>query len=416
MKHLIILGKQYSKLLIRELVIMLMIVFIMFSLLDALSPLFHAITTNQYVLSALPDNTVYFYPSNRILSLFMMPSDSQLAWMKTSDNESSLEQKIDSITEEIAADGIGKTISYGIGGISSNTGRDTLFVGYNDDLIDFVSLPLAAGAWLSEHKDEDAVPIVVGGAFRDQDHLQVGDHISPDFAGDGSGQTDCIVVGILNKDDMYLSIEAGETEPSTFSLATLYKWEQNDSAALNKGIIIFPGDRVEKPQEAFYSAGRLFFFNEGQDTSGQEEILSTLNRYGHSKTIPEMIRNRYLRTVSINNNDVVISFSLFLFCILGLGGYTILMLEKNTRIMQIYRICGMTKAYGTGMEVLSIALMIIIPACLSLTQLKSRVGTFEVLNGMVYLCFVMILILILLPSVLYCICAGKHRSMMLRKE
>ncbi len=410
MKHLIVLGKQYSRLLIRELVIMLMIVFILFSLFGALSPLFYSITLNRHVSSALPDNAIYFYPSTRILSSILM-SDS----LDTEKEQQSLEELIDSIADVFAVSGIGKTRAYGIGRDSSGTGRDTEFVGYNDDLIDFTSLPLAEGTWLSEHKEEEAVPIVVGGAFRDQDHLCVGDSMTVDFAADGN-KTDCIVVGILNQDDMYFNIGAGETRPSTLSLAKLYRWEQDDPAAFDTGILIFPSSRVEERLLGITSPGCLFFFEGKQDQSSQADLLSALEQYGHSGALPSMIQNEYMRIVHTYNGNMVTAFSLFLFCILGLGGYTILMLEKNTRSVQIYRACGMTKAYGTGLEIFSIAFLVILPTCLTITQLKSRLESFFVLNGTVYLCFVLILVLILLPSVIYCVLAGKYQTMMRRKE
>ena len=410
MKHLIILRKQYSKLLMRELVIMLMIVFILFSLLGALSPLFHAILSNRYVSSSLPDNTIYFYPSDRVLTSIMM-SDTEAE----NGPQQSMEKQIDSISDEITASGVGQTTDvYMIGSDGSNTGRDTVFIGYNDDLIDFASLPLEQGTWLSEHKQDEAVPIVVGGAFRDKDHMRVGEHMTVCFAADDS-KTDCVVAGILNKDDMYFNISSGETDISTYSIASLYKWEQEDTAAFDNGIIIFPSSRVGN-RLSDYSPGYLFFFDEGQNPSSQANILSYLNKYGHSSTIPEMMKNRYLRTVSVNNSDVVTSFSLFVFCILGLGGYTILMLEKNARVMQIYRICGMTKTYGTGIKIFTVALLVVLPSGLTLTRLQGRLEAFWVLNGVVYLCFVAALILILLPSIIYCICTDKHQTMMRRKE
>ena len=410
MKHLIILGKQYSRLLIRELVIMLMIVFILISLFGALSPLFYSITLNRYISSALPDNAIYFYPSTRILSS-ILTSDS----LDTENEQKSLEAMIDGIADEFAVSGIGKTRAYGIGRDWSGTSRDTKYIGYNDDLIEFTSLPLAEGTWLDEHKEDEAVPVVVGGAFRDQDHMRVGDRLSIDFAADGA-KTDCVVVGILNEDDMYLSISAGETNPSALSLARLYRWEQDDPEAFDCGIIIFPSSRVEDHLLGIISPGCLFFFDEKRDTSIQADMLSSLNQYGHSGALPAMLKTEYMRIVHVYNGDMVTSFSLFLFCILGLGGYTILMLEKNTRIMQVYRVCGMTKVYGTGLEILSIALPVILPACLTITQLKSRLESYLVLNSTVYLCFILILIMIMLPSVIYCIFADKRRSMMRRKE
>lgn len=410
MKHLVVLGKQYSRLLIRELVLMLMIVFILFSLFGALSPLFYSITLNRHVSSALPDNAIYFYPSARIVSSILMPDT-----LDTENEQQSLEELINSVADKFAVSGIGKTCAYGIGRDNSGTGRDTNFVGYNDDLINFTSLPLDDGTWLSEHMEEEAVPIVVGGAFRDQDHLCVGDRLSVDFRVDGS-KTDCIVVGILNKDDMYFDLSAGETEPSTLSLAKLYRWEQDDPAAFDTGILIYPSSKVEESLWRITSPGCLFFFEGKQDQSSQADILSSLNQYGHSSVIPAMIKSEYMRIVHVYNGDMVTSFSLFIFCILGLGGYTILMLERNARVTQIYRACGMTKAYGTGLEMISVALLVILPACLTLTQLQNRLESYAVLNGVVYLCFVIMLVLILLPSVIYCICAGKFQTMMRRKE
>ena len=409
MKCLIVLRKQYSRFFLRELVIMLMVVFILLALYGALSPLFYSITLNRQVSSALPDNAIYFYPSQRILSSVVMnPFDSE-------NEQRSLDAMIDGLADEFGVSGIGKTRSYGIGRDWSGTGRDTEYIGYNDDLIEHASLPLAEGTWLDEHMDDEAVPVVVGGAFRDQDHLRVGDRLSIDFAADGV-KTECVVVGILNEDDMYLSIGVGQTMPSTLSLATLYRWEWDDPEAFDTGILIFPSSRAEGRMLGFTSPGCLFFFDGGQNTSEREAMLSSLDRYGHSGVLPEMIKNEYMRIVAVYNGDMVTSFSLFIFCILGLGGYTILMLERNTRITQIYRVCGMTKAYGTGMEILSVALLVILPAILTLVRLRGSLESYTILNGTVYLCFVMILALILLPSAIYCILAGKRRSMMRRKE
>ena len=408
MKHLIVLRKQYSRLFLRELVIMLMIVFILLALYGALSPLFYSITLNRYISSVLPENTVYFNPSDRI---------SYWIIMKPRDNETelqSLEAMIDGMADEFGISGIGKTREYGIGRDWSGTGRDTNFIGYNDDLIEHVSLPLAEGTWLSEHKEDEAVPVVVGGAFRDQDHLRVGDHLSIDFAANGS-KTDCVVVGVLNEDDMYLRIAAGATKPNTNSLASLYRWQQDDPEAFHEGILIFPSARVEELLLGFPSPGCLFFFDGEQEPSEQAALLSELDQYGHSGTLPSLIRNEYRRFVDVYHGEMVTSFSLFLFCILGLGGYTILMLEKNTRTVQIYRVCGMTKTYGTGLEILSIALLVILPTCLTLLWLRGRLESFTILNGTVYLCFVLILVLVLLPSVIYCVVAGKNQTMMRRK-
>ena len=411
MKHLIVLRKQYSRFFLRELVIMLMIVFILLALYGALSPLFYSITLNRYISSVLPENAIYFYPSVRIVDSIIMSTSPQ-------DNENeqqSLEAMIDGMAEEFGVSGIGKTREYGIGPDWSGTGRETNFIGYNDDMIDFTSLPLAEGTWLDEHKEDEAVPVVVGGAFRDQDHLHVGDRLTIDFAANGS-KTDCVVVGVLNEDDMYLSIAAGATEPTTISLATLYRWEQYVPEAFDYGILIFPSARVEELLLGFTSPGCLFFFDGEQAPSEQAALLSELDQYGHSSTLPSLIRNEYRRIVDVYHGEMVTSFSLFLFCILGLGGYTILMLEKNTRTVQIYRVCGMTKTYGTGLEILSIALLVILPTCLTLLWLRGRLESFTILNGTVYLCFVLILVLVLLPSVIYCVVAGKYQTMMRRKE
>jgi hypothetical protein len=306
-----------------------------------------------------------------------------------------LETYLSKANSEIGALGIGKMRVFE--GRYNNNGMR--YIGYNDDMIKYATVPLSQGNWI-EKNDSHEIPIIVGGAFRYDKNTRVGDVLQLKLQAGSEREYSCRVTGILNNNDMYFDISYGATDPSLYSIAIIYQWMVNTFDDGLDYIVIYPFDSIESNTEAEYSPGQLLFFEKNIDATALTKELNTGKRYGVYSLFSDMTNEQIARSLRLNNDSIVMSIALFLFCLFGLGGFSILSNVRNKRLNAIYRICGMTKTYAMVIKLSAIFMIVAFPAAISLINLPNRLDNFAMLTWPVYIAFAAALLLILIPSIL----------------
>ncbi|MEF9974769.1 MAG: hypothetical protein RR893_12680 [Clostridia bacterium] len=402
MRFLSLLRFQYSKYGVKELFMMLLTGFIVLALMDAMSPILYTLTVTNLASDSLPTNTVYFYPFDRMTRILAgLEGDARA--------KDEVAAYLEEATMHHKALGVGKT--YLIESAYGPADAAIRYVGYNEDMVKFTTIPLLRGQWIDTNTALGEIPIVVGGAFRDQEGVDVGDVIPLDFAAEGDGVYPCRVVGILNRNDMYFDLAFGESDPTVYSIAQLYQWKDNTYNDGTDYIVVYPTKYFDERLKIDYSPGRLLFFSH----DAQVSELNQGKRYGTYATLDEMIETQIKRNLHFNNGHIVTAIALFLFCLMGLGGYALLNNIRHNRMMAIYRICGMRRSYGIFLQILSLTLLVVVPAGISLCLLPRRLDNFAMLNGTLYAMFAIVLLTIWLPPIIL-IATGYGSSFDVRKE
>lgn len=402
MRFLSLLKYQYTKYGVKELFVMLLTGFIVLTLMDALSPFLYTLTVAQMAKDSLPSKTAYFYPFDRITNILE-------GFDGDEEKRNALIAYMAESTANSGALGVGKTnvcrTGYGEGA------AETIYVGYNQDMIQYTTLPLLSGQWSDMDGAADEIPVVVGGAYRDRQNVALGDTLQLDFALGNSETYTCRVVGILDRNDMYFNLSYGESDPTVYSIAELHQWLDNTHSDGTDYIVIYPTKPFEEMYDIEYSPGQLMFFKD----NAQLDLLNAGERCGTYATLDDMIKTQIKRTVYLNKSSIVTTMALFMFCLMGLGGYSLLSTVRHGRMMAVYRICGMRRAYQTFLQIVAVFIMVAIPAGLSLMWIPRRLGNYAMLNGTFYAVYAVVLIIILLPSTLL-IMTGYHSSFEIRKE
>lgn len=276
MRFLSLLRYQYTKRGIKELFVMLLTGFIVITLMDVLTLILYTLTVAQMAKDSLPSKTVYFYPFNRISDLIIdaegeeEPNDALIAYLTES-------------IENSGAQGVGKMV------VSSAYGEafdETVYVGYNQDMIRCTTLPLLRGQWSDMDSMADEIPIIVGGAYRDQKNIDLGDTLQFDLNLENGETYTCRVVGILNHEDMFFDLSYGESVPTVSSIARLNRWLDNTHKDITNYIVIYPTKPFEATCDIEYSPGQLMFFED----NARLDSLNTGERYSTYATIDNMIK------------------------------------------------------------------------------------------------------------------------------
>ena len=402
MRFLSLLKYQYTKYGIKELFVMLLTGFIVITLMDAFSPLLYTLTVTQMAKESLPSKTAYFYPFDRITNILIESEGDE-------EKENALISCMAESTANSGALGVGQTSvcrsEY------SEAAAEIIYVGYNQDMIQYTTLPLLSGQWSDMDKASDEIPIVVGGAYRDRQNVALGDALQLGFALENGETYTCRVVGILNRNDMYFNLSYGESDPTVYSIAELHQWANNTQSDSTDYIVIYPTKPFEEIYDIEYSPGQLMFFED----NAQLDLLNTGERYGTYTTLDDMIKTQIKRTVYLNKSSIVTTIALFMFCLMGLGGYSLLSIVRHGKMMAVYRICGMRRSYQILLQLVAVFLMVAIPAGLSLMWVPRRLGNYAILNGTFCAVYASVLIIILLPPFLL-IMTGYHSSFEIRKE
>ena len=325
---------------------------------------------------------------------------------------------IDTLSKEVNASGV---IGVGRAFLFENsqseyTNNMVKYIGYNDDLIKNIHIPLEEGVWLSAAPQTQHVPIIVGGSFRDQNHLRVGDVIDLNLDPYSADTYSCVIVGVLNHDDFYLDLAYGGTAPDANSVGVIYQWIYNNLVEATDALVIFPSERCKEISDRDYSPARLLFYPDDWNQQSVGDCLQALSQYGHYASLPQLESNDYQRVLYANREHVVTAISLFLFSLLSLGGYTILNLFNERRTMEIYHMCGMTKIRGAFIQIASTSLLIIIPAILALLSFPSLLETYAMLSWPAYATFAAVIVLLLIPPSLCSLSINLHLSNMIGKE
>ncbi len=399
-----LLRYQYSKYCFKELALMILTGFIMVTLLESVAPILYVFSMAELTKSALPATTLYFYPSTRISNMLLTSITA------TNDIES-ISSYIDQVHRDRGVAGIGKTAEWSVGG-SDTDAQATHYVAYNEDMVRFASVPLQDGQWLDASVPAGFIPIIVGGAYRDQKKVDVGDTLQLSILwGDTHCMCEGYVVGILNSDDMYLRLSYGATNPGLESIAVQYQWADNTEKNQSAPIIILPASALKEYVDIQYTPGSLLFFEHQADY----EAMGTGEKYGTYATHTDMLASQLKITLLIHNSDLAATIALTLFATIGLGGYSMLTVIQQKRTMSIYRVCGMSKRNGMLLQLASTFMLVLIPAAVSLSQVPNRLGNFAKLDGTFYAIYSLLLVLILLPSVVFII-ANDHSRYIVQKE
>ncbi len=405
MKLLYLLKYQYSNFFLKELALMVLSGFIIITLLGSAAPLLYVLSMSEMTKNSIPEFTLYFYPSTRISDLMASP-------VNQTNNREGIADYLDQLNQINGVVGIGKTATWSVGGKNPEV-QPTTYIAYNEDMVRYTSIPLYAGQWLNAPVPEGRIPIVVGGTFREKDAVNIGDNLPVQIQIDNSYYAyEGYVVGIMNHDDMYLRLSYGATKPDLESIAVQKRWADNSSSSSAGGIIIFPASALDESIQIQYNPGSLLFFDE----LSSYKDMGTGEKYGTYATHAEMVRSQMVTTIRRHNSDIAATIALSLLATISLGGYSMLNISTQRRMISVYRICGMKKSTGMLLQITSSSVLVLIPALISISQIPRYTVDFARLDGRFFMVYGILLLTVILPSVIYIIVYNSSQSAIIYKE
>lgn len=386
MRFFTLLRFQYTRYGVREICAMLLIGIVFSSLSQAMAPLIYTFHLTNMVNASLPANTLYFNPYQRIGDIL---SDGSTP----TDQKDTLNAAILAMFSSRGAIGVGRNTAYSVSNENSQTVTD--YVGYNPDMIQFTTLPLMRGSWASMASETGDIPVVVGGAYRDQFDVDVGSLLLLNVGGGEVEPIACRVVGILNSEDMHYQMSYGETKPSVYSIAKL-KHRFNSAYGENHDyFVIYPTARTRRAEAEEYAPGNLLFFP--PEKLMQESDFS--EQYGTFTRISQMVNRQYEMNLYTNSSHIVTAMAVILFCMMGLGGYALLQCVNQRKVITIYRLCGMSKKAVTALQISSILLLATVPGAMALCISPPIQDGYRMMDRTFFIVYAIVLLSILLPSV-----------------
>lgn len=392
MKTLYLVRKLYSKYLIREVVLMILIAYLIFALTIVVAPFAYMISLQNDILANINHPSIYFQPFERVQNMldgFLFASEKDVQTMNML-----LEESINSIEGVI---GQGKTSDMTF----TNDEQDAIrILGYNDDMIKYCSLPLKNGRWFDtiDREQMTTLPVVIGGLYRDI--YQVGD--SFDLKIDITDSVlNCSVIGVLDDQDTYFNLGYGSTAPGLNSIAVMNKWLNMGEISEKQYILIAPLDKMNFVTPYDISKSRMLFFENGVEIDKLAESLQANGEYGNYYAINTLYDNEINVTLILYKNEVVLSIVLFLFGIFGLGGYTLLTHSRNEAVFGIYFLCGMKKRTAILISLVATIFLVLIPSAVMTMLAPVYVKEMAQTGGITYLiCLAVITAIMIISSLI----------------
>lgn len=361
MKRLIIMTAMYSSRLGKECFLMLELIVLLILANFVLSPFIKDLSMRNVIMSHVPQHAIYRGASS---------SDADTAL--TVERMNFLDEQIQTLPGLIGQGKVSKYYS-----IFGKTDKDnvTSVIFYNDDMIRNTSLPLSEGAWHNE-PGTDPCSIYIGGTLKEQ--YDVGDPIEiqctfVDFNSDGSEDSQikidisAVVAGKLDGEDFYYHLG---TPGSYASLRTIGQYANDQAVKIGENvagnIVIVAGAWSLVPLNMI-AVNDLLFFDDSIDTVSDAAILQEANpQLGSFTALETLDKNQRKETLQSLQFETIMLIVLLPLTLLGIGGYSVLMIIRKQRELALYHLCGMSKRTLLFMNIGSKLLLIIPPAALSL--------------------------------------------------
>lgn len=373
MKMMIITLQLFSRWFIRELLIMIFVIFLVLAMGKSIAPLVREQAVSRYAKDGLPYETLVFYASERLHN--MVDNNGE----KQSDTMNQMMHKLQSIEQLI---GLG-TYRINMYAITSNE-EFCKVMAYNDDMISFSHPQLQSGKWLDEIELTDELPLIIGGALGSR--YEIGDKIGVDILSldnDYNRQMSGVVIGKLAEGASYYSISSGASYPGILNIAQYSGSMENDG----NDILLCPLSSLGEYQLNELSPSMFLFFETGTDIYEIEQDLNkAMNRYGKFISMENLDRNEMsYNMMHIYNHDIINGITLFCILVIGCGSYVLLTFVRHKRLTGIYAICGMSKKVLLRLYVIMILVLFVPPVIISHILLPMIVVDNSLLGGWVYL-------------------------------
>lgn len=354
MKLWYLIKRSFSTSFFREMIIICLSMYMIFSLTAVLIPIGDTQTTYKTIEDSFLTDTIYYQPSLRIGNI--------LTGMTLSDT-----QDVDVLRDEIAQSlsqiegvvSIGETSHLTVPDVFGDDQSTALLVYYNQALRENTLPPLASGSWFTtENESGDYLPVVVGGTYRDS--CQVGDVFEATLDAQTDSTITCIIVGILDEQDLIYQLNYGATNPTLDSIAYMNQL----TSLTDGGIIIVPMEAVSLyPEQQSVSK---FLFLDSDYTATSIETAYEASSLGSFYSVQTMYKTVMNNLSYQYGKEIVIALALVLFGLFGLGGYTLLTSLQNERTIGIYYLCGMKRSTAILMQILTSVILTVIPVGLML--------------------------------------------------
>ncbi|CZT57466.1 ABC transporter permease [Solibaculum mannosilyticum] len=394
MKFLYLLLKQHSRFFLREIIIMLQIVFLVYSITMVTAPIAFTLTTSKQLEHSIHQKAVYMSPYLRIQTLLKDMGDEK----EKKALESDLEKSVASV-EGLLGQGKMGTTAFGLGG--------SIYVNafcYNEDLIKYTKLPLSEGKWFSEVENtERRIPVILGGKTKNV--LEVGQEFPAlismwDENGRQEIEVTGVVIGKLADEDLYFRFDAWGEEPLIEVLA--HRASSSETASNpQEDFVLTPLEAIPEEVRPTPMASRLLFLDPSQgEESTAQYLKDNFGDYSVYHTIPEIFGNQNQSDLRGANTYVVLSGVLFLLCIFGLGGYLLLSLSKNEFMLGVYYLCGMRKRQAFLLYLIPTFVMLLIPTVVASFLSPSMINVQNFIDVTTYISILILVLLVFFISVL----------------
>lgn len=392
MKLLHLVFRQYSEYFLRETVIIILAAYLIYALTTAISPIAYTLSLTDKIESSIQQSAIYFSPYDRVSRLIdgilgRSAEDRELLESKLNENLLGLKGVV----------GQGKTGEITFSNEDQSVVRLIL---YNEDMIKYTTLPLAEGDWFnSYHIDDDSIPVIIGGSYRHRYNL--GDVFTVNLKEKYKESIKCKVIAVLDDRDIYFMLGYGATSPILDSLAVMNKWTYSRLNKNEDSLLIVPQNSMGFTDINDVSRGTLLFFDEKTDVESMASELESKGEYGHFVSIKAIAENQMKDDLSKYNDQIVLSIVLFLFSVLGLGGYTLLSHFRNEYATGIYFLCGMSRKKAVFINLSATFILILIPT-MTMTLLAPKYVQYGAgLNILTYIgCLFSVIVILIVSNII----------------
>lgn len=233
--------------------------------------------------------------------------------------------------------------------LKTGDGERLIAYGYNDTIIDFVTLSLSQGSWFGKHEKGEYIPIISINS-----KLKMNEVI--EFTNvDNTSKVKGKVIGVMNREEYVMTFNSGGSN----DFARLSNFISAPEADIIvpyqcKNYISFSKKNIE---EFRCQTGKILITKEKKSL---DKIIKICHQYGSVSKISKMKENyqRDQRDFYITNGVVLAVFSLL--SLAGIGGFNGIQSILHERLFTIYYMLGLSKKRCMMMEGLRTFLLLVV--------------------------------------------------------
>lgn len=372
MNALRLFRRMFSRTLVGELLIMLLIFFIYVTLCLALEP-FADLADYERNLSrtiALErDRTLFFNPPSQYLQPdFTNTRDVEPLW--TSVRESMARCGIEA--EELRSGERMVCMDKKIDDGTDSQVAHLLY--YNRALYSRIQYTLFDGSGDLTREDDAPVPVLIGGALARE--YAVGDtfSLSESVSERNERNIRCVVRGVLRADSVVISLSGHGTVPSIYIFGSMLGDDAN--------MILTLADYLPQMQ---LSAAGLFLQAEPVSAAELDALNASIDGEGGFSDCNGLSASSWNAAFKRSTWSILILLCLLITILFSYGGQQFLRYQQKKRCFYVLRICGMSEGRLARMEFLSGFLMLLLPIAAGVwalpdiaSWLKTRADTLRV--------------------------------------